>query len=381
METTTPTPLRAVIVSPRYFPFMGGVETHIYQVSRRLAQRGIDMTVLTTDPQGQWLSHEEVEGVHIRRVKAWPANQDYYFAPALMNILARGQWDIVHVQSVHTLVAPMAMFAAQRAHIPYILTFHSGGHSSRLRNVVRGLQWQMLRPLLARAARLVATNRFEIGFYEKALRLPPEHFVYSPNGGDIAANPRLADRAPDPSLIISIGRLERYKGHHRVIAAMPYVLKQRPDIRLLVLGSGPYEEALQGLTRKLGLEKHVEIRGIPPEERHAMAEVLSQAALVTLLSEYETPSLAVVEAVALRRSVLVADTSGLSELAAQGWARAIPLHSSAEQIASAILDQLRHPLMPPTITLPTWDDCANDLYELYHAIVSARPAQNPSDQV
>ena len=44
-----------------------------------------------------------------------------------------------------------------------------------------------------------------------------------------------------------------------------------------------------------------------------MAEELSQAALVVLLSEYETHPIAVLEAVALGRPALVAATSGLSE--------------------------------------------------------------------
>jgi glycosyltransferase involved in cell wall biosynthesis len=373
-------PLRVVMVSARYFPFAGGVENHIYQVSRRLVQRGVDVTVLTTDPQNQWPAHEEMEGIHIRRVRAWPANRDYYFAPALPDILTHGQWQIVHIQSYHTLVAPMAMWAAWRAHIPYIVTFHGGGHSSQLRNAIRGLQWQILRPLLARAARLVAIARFEIGLYGKALRLPPEHFVYSPNGGDIAANPYLAGIAPDPSLIISIGRLERYKGHHRVIEAMQYILKQRPDVRLRVMGFGPYEESLRGLARKLGLADHVEIRGVPPMERDTLAETLAHAALVTLMSEYETHPIAILEAIALRRSVLVADTSGLGELAAQGWARAIPLHSSAEQIAAAILDQLQHPIKPPAIALPTWDDCVDDLYQLYQETIRAHLASSKSGE-
>ncbi len=353
------------MVTARYVPFAGGVENHVHQVARRLARRGVDVTVLTTDPRGQWPAREDEEGVHIRRVRAWPANRDYYFAPSLLNVLTPGSWDVVHIQSYHTLVAPMAMWAARRAHIPYVVTFHGGGHSSRLRNTLRGLQWQLLRPQLARASRLVATARFEIGLYSRALKIPPDRFVYSPNGGDLSANRHLALSAPDPSLLISIGRLERYKGHDRIIAAMPHILAQRPDVRLRVLGSGPYEQALCNQVRKLGLVDRVEIRGVPLAERHAMAETLARAAMVVLLSEYETHPMAALEAIGLRRSVLVADTSGLSELAEQGWARAIPLDSSPEQVAAAVLAQLENPCAPPDITLPTWDDCANQLYDLY----------------
>jgi glycosyltransferase involved in cell wall biosynthesis len=126
------------------------------------------------------------------------------------------------------------------------------------------------------------------------------------------------------------------------------------------------------LAERLGVTKQVEIRSIPATERETMATELSQAALVVLLSEYETHPIAVLEALALGRPVLVADTSGLSELAERGLARAIPLHSTAEQVAAAVLDQFSQPLVPPSIDLPTWDECAAGLLALYQTI-SRRP--------
>src|SRR5436305_1960576 len=142
---------RVLMVAPDFFPGVGGIVTHVYEVGRRLVRAGVEVTVLTTDMSGKLPDVEVVEGMQIRRVRAWPANKDYYFAPGIYRIIARGRWDLVHCQGYHTLVAPVAMLAAWRAHIPYVLTFHSGGHSSRLRNALRGLQWTVLRPLLSRA--------------------------------------------------------------------------------------------------------------------------------------------------------------------------------------------------------------------------------------
>ena len=68
-----------------------------------------------------------------------------------------------------------------------------------------------------------------------------------------------------------------------------------------------------------------------------MARELSKAALVVLFSEFETHPLAVLEAISLGRPVLVADTSGLGELAQKGLARAIPLESTSDQIADAVV--------------------------------------------
>src|SRR5262245_54425674 len=116
--------LRVLMVTPRYFPYMGGVENHVYEVARRLARDGIDITILTADPSGKLPATEQAEGVSICRVRAWPAERDYYFAPDIYRMIIKGAWDLVHVQSYHTLVAPLAMFAALRARIPYVVTFH-----------------------------------------------------------------------------------------------------------------------------------------------------------------------------------------------------------------------------------------------------------------
>jgi glycosyltransferase involved in cell wall biosynthesis len=372
-------PLRVLIVSPRFYPYQGGVQTHVYEVSRRLARAGADVTVLTTILDPRLPAEEQLEGINIRRVRAWPARRDYYFAPAIGRVIAQGGWDIVHVQSYHTLVAPMAMLAALRANIPYILTFHGGGHSSRLRQALRQIQWLLLRPLLARASRLVATARFETPLYGEKLRLPPAQFVFIPNGADLGAtlsSPPAAEPAmshvADSTLIASVGRLERYKGHHRVIEALPTLLEHEPNIHLWVAGSGPYEPDLRRLAQRLGVAEHIEIRAIPPVDRQGLARELSRAKLVTLLSEYETHPMAALEAIALGRPVLVADTSGLSELAQQGFARAIPLSSSPQEVAAAMLDQLRTPLVPPRIVLPTWDACANDLLALYREVLDVK---------
>jgi glycosyltransferase involved in cell wall biosynthesis len=357
------------MVTPRYFPDMGGVEIHVAEVSRRLARAGADVTILTTDRTGRLPSSEQSDGVSIRRVRAWPTQRDYYFAPGIARVMSTSAWDVVHCQSYHTLVAPLAMLAARRANIPYVVTFHGGGHSSRIRTAQRGVQWALLRPLLARASRLIAIAKFEIALYGSRLRLPSDRFVFIPNGADLARAPEAPPAPIDGTLIVSVGRLERYKGHHRVIAALPEVLNRRPDARLRIVGAGPYEPDLRRLAHNLGVLDRVEIGPIPPTDRQGMAATLAGAALVTLLSDYETHPIAAIEALALGRPVLVTHTSGLGELADRGLARSVPLGSSPTEVASAMLEQLRHPLVPAAVDLPSWDDCAAKLLQLYHIVI------------
>jgi glycogen synthase len=358
---------RLLFVTPRYAPLMGGVETHVERVAKLLVEAGVDVSVLTTNP-GDLPPEEKIEGVNIYRVRAWPARGDLYFAPDLYRVIHSEKWDLVHVQSYHTLVAPLAMTAALRAGVPYVVTFHGGGHSSHLRNALRRGQHFMLRPLLRRAERLVAVADFEIPYFSSRLGISPVKFVLIPNGADLPAVPPGPIPGKNGTKIASVGRLERYKGHHRILAALPHIQQRRPGTRLWIAGAGPYEGELRRQAEQLGVGEWVEIRAVPPGERERMARELSQVDLVVLLSEYETHPIAVIEALSLGRPALVADTFGLGELSRKGWARAVPLDSSPEQVADAVLTQLEQPLVPAELDLFTWEDCASGLLALYRSI-------------
>ncbi len=361
--------LRVLMATPRFLPETGGVETHVYETARRLVARGVEVTVLCTDTSGELASHEVVEGVSVVRVRAHPRRRDYRFAPALGAVVRSGSWDLIHVQSYHTLVAPHVMLAALRARVPYVLSFHAGGHSARLRAAARPLQQRLLGPLIRRAERLVVLADFEASLYGTRLRVPERRFVSVPNGADLPHIPD-AERPPtEPGLIASIGRLERYKGHHRAIEALPAVLRSRPGARLWIAGTGDYEGELRSLADRLGVADRVEIRAVPAGDRRAMADEVSRASLVVLLSEFETHPIAALEAIALGRRVLVARTTGLSELADRGLARGVALDSSPEAFSVAMIEEMDRPPLADPPAIPSWDDCAIRLEGVYRDVL------------
>lgn len=362
--------MRILMVAARCHPFMGGIETHIQEVGPRLVARGHAVDVLTTDPSGELPVEEEVRGMRVRRVPAWPRELDLYVAPGIYTAIRRGAWDLIHFQGYNTFVAPIGLLAAVRGDLPFILTFHSGGHSSRLRNALRGTQYALLRPLVAQAARLIGVSEFEASFFSGRMRVPRERFVVIPNGAAMpAASPGIE---VDPHLIVSGGRLERYKGHHRVIEALPELIRRVPDARLRIVGTGPYEGELRRLVATLGLEKRVTIAAIPGSERQQMADLLSSAALFVLFSDYEANPVAVMEALSLRRPVLVSDTSGLRELAANGLCRAIPHGVGPEELADAMVGELEAHRQVPDLALPDWDACAQALSDVYCDVLGRR---------
>jgi glycogen synthase len=353
------------MVSPGFPPDLGGVERHVHQVSTRLAAAGCQVSVLCTDRTGARLGTSVHDGVRIERVRAWPAAKDYYMAPGLWSAMGRRQWDLVHVQSYHTAVAPLAMARAITLRVPFVVTFHGGGHSSAMRHRMRPAQRRVLRPLLRRAARLIAVARFEIEAYGRELAVPSERFALIPNGVETPTSVSVA-RGP---IVATIGRLERYKGHDRVLEAFSFVLGAKPDAVLRIVGDGPQEGALRRRAAALGLTDRVEFIRVPSEQPQVMAALLAEVGLVVSLSEFETHPLVALEAVASGSVPLVADTSGLSELAADGLASAIPPGSSPQAIAHAILERLDNPEPAPPVRLPTWDDCAARILELYEDVV------------
>jgi glycosyltransferase involved in cell wall biosynthesis/O-antigen/teichoic acid export membrane protein len=364
--------LNILMVAARYIPYTGGLETHVHEVGSRLARNGVNVTLLTTVPSflSSSLPKEEVaEGMHIIRVRSWPDNKDYNLAPEIYRVITNGQWDLIHCQGCHTFVPPLAMLAARKANIPYVVTFHTGGHSSRIRASIRRIQWQLLRPLLVHASMLIGVSHFEADYFRKLLHIPTRKLVVIPNGADL---PKIPDQSKisGKTLIVSVGRLEKYKGHQHLITALPKIREMCSDAHLLVLGTGPYESSLRVLAQRVGVAEYVEFRSVPTSDRQRMSEFLSQATLVALLSDYESQGIAIIEALALRRPVLVANTSALREFAEQGLARAVSLQSTPEEIARVALEQIIDPLIPPTaFALPTWDECVDQLQTIYNTCI------------
>jgi glycosyltransferase involved in cell wall biosynthesis len=359
--------LRVLVVTPRFLPDTGGVERHVYETASRLANHAAQMTVLTTDRTRRRPPREHVDGIEIRRVHAWPEGRDYYIAPAIYGAVANAECDIVHVQSWHTPVAPLAMLAAYRAGIPYVVTPHGRGFANPVRLRFRPLQRRLLRPLLSRAEVVITIARFEREALLTESRLDPERVVVIPNGADLLP-PATARRDSERCLIVSVGRLERFKGHHRILQALPHVLRSRPDAELVIVGDGPYEHELHAMATRLGVADRVRIEYFSMAERARLAELLSTARLLVLLSEYETQPIAALEAAAVGTPVLVANVAGMREFAADGLGRAVPLRATPPEIAAAALEQIANPILPPPgFALPTWDGCAQALLGIYLA--------------
>ncbi|MBI2268211.1 MAG: glycosyltransferase family 4 protein [Candidatus Blackburnbacteria bacterium] len=63
----------------------------------------------------------------------------------------------------------------------------------------------------------------------------------------------------NPKIILGVGRLIKWKGFEYLIKAYAQVLKSVPNVKLVLIGKGPEEDALKKLASKLGLKENEEI--------------------------------------------------------------------------------------------------------------------------
>ena len=335
-----------------------------------MVARGHDVTVLTTAFEPLPTGEETVEGVRVVRVRAWPADFDFYFAPGIRSTIIAGRWDLIHCQGYHTFVAPAAMIAAVTSRQPFIVTFHSGGHSSLLRRSLRPLQQVLLRPLLKRARRLIGVSQFETDYFRRRLRLPEARFATVTNGVAPDFLDVDAETPTHRSVICSVGRLEKYKGHHRVIEALPEVRKRIPDVVLYIVGDGPYRSQLEAVARRLGVRDRVEFIVVGSGERREMAELLRSARLITLLSDYESQGVVGLEAIAVGRPLLVADGTAMAELGRYGGVSVVPPHVDTHSLATLIAHKIEENSAPKRNLVPLWEDTADALEAIYRGVVS-----------
>ncbi|HEX4259076.1 MAG TPA: glycosyltransferase family 4 protein [Streptosporangiaceae bacterium] len=364
-------PVRVLVVTPQYLPDLGGIEQHVHATATRIARRGdIALTVLATDRTGTRPVLADGGGFAVHRVRAYPRHRDYYVAPGLGRVIREGDFDLVHCQGIHTAVPVLAMRAARRAGLPYLVTLHTGGHSSGLRNRLRTAQWRALGPWLRGAAAVVAVSRSERRLFEDTSRIDNARIHVIRNGGDLSTSPPPTDGARVPHQIVSSGRLERYKGHHRAIEALPLVRRSFPDATLRILGAGPYERALRQRVRALGLDQAIRIDYIEPGQRGAMAAALGGAGVFAALSDYEGHPVAVMEALTLGVPVVGLRTPGLVDLAEDGLIEGLAADAGPDAVAGALVAALRAPrpgppVGTPPVSLPSWNECADALAGLY----------------
>ncbi|MBE0335645.1 glycosyltransferase family 4 protein [Paenibacillus sp. 23TSA30-6] len=152
-------------------------------------------------------------------------------------------------------------------------------------------------------------------------------------------------------IVLYAGRLVSGKGVHRLLKALPGIVRACPDVLLLIAGSAyygqsrftPYSASLHRQTRKLRLGKHVKFLDYVP---HPALASLYQLADVTVVPSVGSEAFGLVnlEAMAAGVPVVASRTGGIPEVVRHGETGWLVSPSPGEQeMAAAVIGLLQQP--------------------------------------
>ena len=182
--------------------------------------------------------------------------------------------------------------------------------------------------------------------------IPAEKVTVIPNAVDIDAF-NLAS-PPDPELqkkwgltgktvIGFIGSFYAYEGLDLLLDALPALLKQRPDVRVLLVGGGPQEANLRQQAEQLGLKDHVIFTGRVPHSDVAryydLINILAYPRHRMRLTELVTP-LKPLEAMAQGQLFVASDVGGHKELVEHNKTGILFKAGDRQALAQAIVELL-----------------------------------------
>jgi len=294
--------LHVVQVCPE-FPYHGGVERHVLELSRCLRDRQIDVTVAASNPSGRYPREESYENIKVVRFNSWNPNESYYFAPSMIAFLAgiRGSRTVIHSHNYQAFPALIAALAKHWNGLPLLFTphYHPFGGTA-FRSCLKILYRPLGRLMFDVSDAVIALSEYERSTLESAFKLDSSRVRVIPAGMRTVPTGR---RQPTNN-ILYVGRLERYKGVSYLIDCLPSVLQRVSTVTLTIVGSGPDEERLRSAVSRKGLSPCVSFLGNVSSSR--LQELILTAGLVAMLSEYEAYSLIIGEA--LQRGVPVIAT-------------------------------------------------------------------------
>jgi phosphatidylinositol alpha-mannosyltransferase len=347
--------MRIALVTEYYFPHLGGVTEHVYNLAKLLNQWGHPTTVITAhmavpsraaDPEENEEDPPFVRRIgHSRVIYSAGSFARVTTGAGLRRQVRQILWDEkIDVVHVHGGLAPVlglvAPHAAHELDIPAVATFHSWFKSSALLRMFRG-------PLQRRLDRHAAAIAVSEPVVEAHARYLKADWQIIPNGVDTdffhPGERSSASRSRPPELLF-LGRLDPRNGLDTILAAMPAVLAQLPDVRLTVAGDGPLRPVYERMAKSTGHQVTFvgRVNGNRPT-------YYSRADLYLCPTTMASFGVTLLEAMACGTPLLVSDITGFRELVG-GGAEAVMVHKDdpaawADAIIGLLGDESRRKAM------------------------------------
>ena len=281
-----------------------------------------------------------------------PGNFITYFYQNIRDIMSlcrQHRVDVVHCHlsdAEFTGILAGWLYGAKRiistVHYPALLPDRKSGD---IRNFLRIAATRLLYRL---ANAVVAVSDDVAQQLKNVFRLAPSKIKIIINGIDVEAIHRTLPNfehlpslcaLPGQRLITSVGRLMPPKGHGYLISAMPHLIQQVDNVRLLLAGDGDLKESFEQLSQDLKVQDVISFLG----SRSDVPDILALSDVFVLPSISEGTSLALLEAMAASKPIVATDIPGNRAVLRHGHNCLLVPPGNPEKLAEAISFLLNHP--------------------------------------
>jgi glycosyltransferase involved in cell wall biosynthesis len=332
------------VLTLRYYPALGGVETRALEVTTRLAGQ-YQLKVVTSDLKMerpfQRLSEKEHitehKGVPIVRLKGkkfLPVEGYGVRLKGLEAVLSGSEMIHCHTYGAHQ--TDKAVKFARKMNIPALLTTHlhpsTHSHHTMLRSLYDGL---VGKKTFERCTHIITITEIERDYIFRRFGIPKVKLTAIPNGIDLGRFRDLGHEREDNSLLF-VGRLSPVKRLDMLLEALAQVKKTIPDVKLKIIGRdwGVKRQLLQ-LTKDLNIRDNIEfLEEVPFDE---LIEHYNRAKLFVLTSKYEAFGITIMEAIGCGTPGVVTSVGGTPEVVGDSG---ILCKENAGDVAENIIDVL-----------------------------------------
>lgn len=316
--------MKIVDINPLFYPFEGGIEHRMHDASKRLVEKGHDVTILTSRLPGTEEEELTESGYRIIRLKSKfinVYNPPFISSEGVFEALSSMDPDIVNY---NYRWAPSYNKALKKYDGKKTFTYHNiWGEGAGLQRVGSQINDYLFRSCLDTFDHIVAVSDFVrndlIG-----RGYAPDMVTTIPGG--LSNYPDQLGKG-EGDFILSLGRLVKIKGLNYLVDAMEDI-----DYKLIICGKGPEAKHLAKMVARKGLEDKIEIKGWVSNEEKAV--LMSSCRMFVMPSLFEALGIAAIELMSEGRPIVCTNVGGLPETVGEGGIVVPPKDSRA--IAEAV---------------------------------------------
>jgi len=336
---------------------LGGATENTLLSVEGLQKLGYDVEIIPGPPiasEGDLFAEAQQRGVRVKLIRVMQRNihpiLDLRAFFAVLRMIQKGRYHVVHTHSSKAGV--LGRLAAKLAGVPVVvhtihgLPFHDFMSGAPRRFFILAERWGT-----AMSDRVISVTDTIIRKCIAAGIGSPEKFVTVRSGfemdqylrpnGDGARLRSDYGIGPDELVIGKIARFNALKGHEYLIEVIPAIVKEVPNVRFLLVGSGELEEEFKARVRERGVADRVVFTGRVDQDR--IPAFIAMMDIVVHTSLREGLARVLPQALAAGKPVVSFDLDGAHEVIRDGDTGRLVTACDSDRLARALIDLLKNP--------------------------------------